>query len=71
MPFDQAASRRQFLKFLSASPLLAGSSALAGEGPAAGVKLPDPIMWAPLRTETLIKSPKGRSTSSILSRLRA
>jgi 4-hydroxymandelate oxidase len=58
MPFDQAASRRQFLKFLSASPLLAGSSALAGEGPAAGVKLPDPIMWAPLRTDVLIKSPK-------------
>ena len=58
MPFDQATSRRQFLKFLSASPLLAGSSALAGEGPAAGVKLPDPIMWAPLRTDTLIKSPK-------------
>ena len=58
MLFDQAASRRQFLKFLSASPLLAGSSALACEGPAAGVKLPDPIMWAPLRTEALIKSPK-------------
>ena len=58
MPFDQAASRRQFLKFLSASPLLAGSSAVAGEGPAAGVKLPDPIAWAPLRTENLIKSPK-------------
>ena len=59
MPFDQTASRRQFRKFLSASPLLlAGSSALAGEGPAAGVKLPDPIMWAPLRTDTLIKSPK-------------
>src|SRR6185295_9337216 len=32
--------------------------ALAGEGPAAGVKLPDPIPWAPLRTETLIKSPR-------------
>src|SRR6185369_3614702 len=59
MPFNQAASRRQFLKFLSASPLLAGSrSALAGDGPAAGVKLPDPILWAPLRTEDLIKSPK-------------
>ena len=57
MPFDQAASRRQFLKFLSASPLLA-SPALAGEGPAAGIKLSDPIIWAPLRTEDLIKSPK-------------
>src|ERR1044071_5594352 len=58
MPFDQAASRRRFLTFLSASPLLASSSALAGEGPAAGMKLPDPIMWAPLRTESLIKSAK-------------
>ena len=57
MPFDRAASRRQFLKFLSASPLLA-SPALAGEGPAAGIKLSDPIIWAPLRTEDLIKSPK-------------
>src|SRR5256885_9079273 len=58
MPFDQAASRRQFLKYLSASPLLASTAALAGEGPAAGTKLSDPIMWAPLRTEDLIKSPK-------------
>jgi 4-hydroxymandelate oxidase len=58
MAFDQAASRRQFLKYLSASPLLASSAALAAEGPAAGVKLPDPIMWAPLRTDALIKSPK-------------
>ena len=39
MPFNQAASRRQFLKFLSASPLLA-SPAWAGEGPTAGIKLP-------------------------------
>ena len=60
MPFDQVASRRRFLKYLSASPLLASSglAALAGEGPAAGVKLPDPIAWAPLKTESLIKSPK-------------
>src|SRR5437588_2221318 len=58
MPFDQAANRRQFLKYLSASPLLASTAARAGDGPAAGVKLPDPIMWAPLRTENLIKSPK-------------
>jgi isopentenyl diphosphate isomerase/L-lactate dehydrogenase-like FMN-dependent dehydrogenase len=57
MPFDRAASRRQFLKYLSASPLLAAAPAVA-EAPAAGVKLPDPIMWAPLKTESLIKSPK-------------
>src|SRR5439155_2492856 len=57
---DQATSRRRFLQFLAASPLFAcgGFSAFAGEGPTAGTKLPDPIMWAPLRTEDLIKSPK-------------
>jgi 4-hydroxymandelate oxidase len=57
---EQAASRRKFLQFLAASPLAAagGLEALAGEGPKAGVKLPDPIMWAPLKTEELIKSPK-------------
>jgi hypothetical protein len=57
MQAHQAASRRRLLQCLAASPLFAGS-ALAGEGPAAGTKLPDPIMWAPLKTETLIKSPK-------------
>ena len=48
------------MQFLAASPLFAyGSfSAFAGEGPTAGTKLSDPIMWAPLRTEDLIKSPK-------------
>jgi len=57
MPVDQAASRRQFLKFLSASPLfMSGSvSALAGEAPP---KLPDPMIWAPQNLEELIKSPK-------------
>src|SRR5258705_13329801 len=54
---DQATSRRRFLQFLAGSPLFAGLPAFA-EGPAAGVRLPDPIMWAPLRTDTLIKSPK-------------
>src|SRR5512132_2490900 len=58
--FDQATSRRRFLQFLAASPLFAygGFSAFGGEGPTAGTKLSDPIMWAPLRTEDLIKSPK-------------
>jgi 4-hydroxymandelate oxidase len=55
---DQAASRRKFLGFLAGSPLLAAGGALAGEGPKPGIKLPDPIIWAPLRTEDLIKSPK-------------
>src|ERR1700756_4892126 len=60
MSLDQATSRRRFLQFLAASPLFAygGFSAFAGEGPTAGTKLPDPIMWAPLRTEDLIKNPK-------------
>jgi 4-hydroxymandelate oxidase len=57
---DQAASRRRFLQFLAGSPLLAagGLEAFAGEGPTPGTKLPDPLMWAPLKTEDLIKSPK-------------
>jgi isopentenyl diphosphate isomerase/L-lactate dehydrogenase-like FMN-dependent dehydrogenase len=48
--------RRRFLQFLAASPLFAGS-ALA-EGPAPGTRLADPLMWAPFRTDPLIKSPK-------------
>src|SRR6266850_1692389 len=57
---DQAASRRKFLQFLAGSPLLAagGLEAFAGEGPTPGTKLPDPLMWAPMRTTELIKSPK-------------
>src|SRR5215510_8185843 len=59
-PFDPSTSRRRFLQFLAGSPLFAygGLEAFAGEGPKAGTKLPDPIMWAPLKTEDLIKSPK-------------
>src|SRR3982075_250132 len=57
---DQAASRRKFLQFLAGSPLLAagGLEAFAGEGPTPGSKLPDPLMWAPMRTSELIKTPK-------------
>src|SRR5256884_3326176 len=57
---DQAASRRQFLQFLAGSPLLAagGFEAFAGEGPMPGTKLPDPLMWGPMRTDDLIKTPK-------------
>jgi 4-hydroxymandelate oxidase len=60
MPTVAERSRRQFLKFPSASPLFAAGAfdALAGEGPVAGVKLPDPIVWAPLKTENVIKNPK-------------
>jgi isopentenyl diphosphate isomerase/L-lactate dehydrogenase-like FMN-dependent dehydrogenase len=56
---DQAASRRKFLQFLAASPLLAGSplAAFAAEGPR-GARLPDPMMWAPRDLDYLIPSPK-------------
>src|ERR671931_2451360 len=53
-----AASRRKFLQFLAASPLLGAGGAFAGEGLMPGTKLPDPLMWAPMRTDELIKSPK-------------
>src|SRR3989441_5341930 len=57
---DQAASRRKFLQFLAGSPLWAAGAvdAFAGEGFAPGSKLPDPLMWAPMRADELIKSPK-------------
>ena len=57
---DQAANRRKFLQYLATSPLLAagGLEAFAGEGPTPGTRLPDPLMWAPMRTEELITSPK-------------
>jgi 4-hydroxymandelate oxidase len=55
----QAANRRKFLQFLAASPLwAAGGSAFAGEAARPGTKLPDPLMWAPLNPEQMIKSPK-------------
>jgi isopentenyl diphosphate isomerase/L-lactate dehydrogenase-like FMN-dependent dehydrogenase len=57
MSIDQAASRRKFLQFLAASPLFAGSTALA-ETLLPKQKLPDPLMWGPLDPNNLIKSPK-------------
>src|SRR5947209_4121179 len=59
MSFDQATSRRRFLQFMAASPLFAyGGFSAAGEGPTAGTKLSDPIMWAPRDLDHLISSPK-------------
>src|SRR5262245_7292699 len=57
---DHAASRRKFLQFLAGSPLFAagGLEAFAGEGMAPGTKLPDPLMWAPMRADEFIKAPK-------------
>src|SRR3954468_11962822 len=51
---DQAQSRRLFLKYLSASPLLGWRGALAAETPP---RIPDPMLWAPHNHE-LIASPK-------------
>src|SRR2546427_13092860 len=55
---DRAASRRKFLQFLAASPLLGAGGAFAGEGLMPQSKLPDPLTWAPMRADELIKSPK-------------
>jgi 4-hydroxymandelate oxidase len=58
---DQAAHRRQFLKWLSASPLLgySGLASLAAEVPlVAPSRLSDPITWAPASLQELITNPK-------------
>jgi hypothetical protein len=55
---EHAASRRKFLSFLAGSPLFAAGAAFAGEGLMPRTKLPDPLMWAPMQADGLIKSPK-------------
>ena len=55
---EHAASRRKFLSFLAGSPLFAAGAAFGGEGSMPRSKLPDPLMWAPMRADELIKSPK-------------
>ncbi|MGZ5102369.1 MAG: alpha-hydroxy acid oxidase [Usitatibacter sp.] len=54
---NPSSARRQFLKFLSGSPLLAvpGFAAWAAEIPS---KYPDPIIWAPFNPQDLIANPK-------------
>jgi 4-hydroxymandelate oxidase len=54
---DPSASRRQFLRFVAGSPLLAwpGAVAFAHEAPS---RLPDPMVWAPRDMGELIKSPQ-------------
>src|SRR5215510_13758636 len=54
---QKLASRRRFLKFLAASPLLATTdfAAMANERPGL---LPDPMIWAPRELDKLISSPK-------------
>ncbi len=57
MPNVTEQSRRKFLQFMAASPLFA-SAAMAGEVPVIPLKPGDPVIWAPLETDKLIKSPK-------------
>src|ERR1041385_4261911 len=57
MSVDRATSRRRFLQYLAASPLLAPGLARAGDGPAA-MKLPDPMIWVTPDMHKLIASPK-------------
>ncbi|HXE70295.1 MAG TPA: alpha-hydroxy acid oxidase [Hyphomicrobiaceae bacterium] len=56
---DRTTSRRRFLGFLAASPLISagGLSALA-QTPSSPHRLPDPMLWAPRDLENLIVSPK-------------
>jgi 4-hydroxymandelate oxidase len=55
----QATSRRKFLQFLAASSVLTYADARAlAETLVPKAKLPDPLMWAPLDANNLIKSPK-------------
>jgi 4-hydroxymandelate oxidase len=56
----QHASRRRFLKWMSASPLVAcpGLAGQAAENIYTTPKLPDPIMWGALSTQPLITDPK-------------
>ncbi len=60
---DRFESRRQLLKWLAASPLLAvpGLAALAAQAPAGRPQpLPDPMIWAPANLQDLITKPDGR-----------
>jgi 4-hydroxymandelate oxidase len=54
---DRTIARRQFLQFISGSPLLAipGFAAWAAEIPS---RYPDPIVWAPVNPNELIANPK-------------
>jgi 4-hydroxymandelate oxidase len=59
MEFDRAANRRKFLQFVAASTALTYTDAIAfAETLLPKSKLPDPMIWAPLDANNLIKSPK-------------
>jgi 4-hydroxymandelate oxidase len=53
----RATSRRRFLQYCAASPLLA-SGAFAANAMEAPSKMPDPMLWAPPGSVDLIKNPK-------------
>jgi 4-hydroxymandelate oxidase len=56
---DLAANRRKFLQFIAASTALTYTDALAfAETLLPKAKLPDPMIWAPLDANNLIKDPK-------------
>src|SRR6266849_5993479 len=56
---DQIASRRRFLQFMAASPLLADVSAPAfAQNTSPPSRLPDPMSWAPRELDNLISDPK-------------
>ncbi len=56
--FDQNPSRRRFLQFLAASPLLAEVSTPAlAQNMSAPSRLPDPMAWAPRDLDNLISDP--------------
>src|SRR6266478_8926778 len=56
---DQIASRRRFLQFMAASPLLADVSVPAfAQNISAPSRLPDPMAWAPRELDNLISDPK-------------
>src|SRR5687768_7572722 len=57
---QRASSRRQFLKWISASPLVAypGIAAWAGEGVSPASRLADPVMWGSLSPNELITTPR-------------
>ena len=58
LPNHTTANRRQFLKWLSASPLAAmpGFAAMAADVPT--TRSPDPLMWGALTPQNLISNPK-------------
>jgi isopentenyl diphosphate isomerase/L-lactate dehydrogenase-like FMN-dependent dehydrogenase len=60
MSYDPHVNRRRFLQYLAASPLFAygAQAGFAADAISPGVKLPDPLMWAPMNAGQLINSPK-------------